>query len=167
MFLAEDEEEDVDMLRKHRPLTKLDKVLDRSNLEQQADFARRHRELMQKIAQHVPTEKERLFEVEIDWELLLKNDILESKLRPWVMKKVTEFLGVEESDMVDFIMENMEKQPLPSELLEHLSDFLDDEAEGFVERLWKVLVFEQLRLHHLHLLYPASQGTHPAAVPAT
>eukprot|EP00913_Durusdinium_trenchii_P003925 g3634.t1 len=53
---------------------------------------------MKRLIQQVPTDKARAFAFDIDWDAVHGNNIIEKKLRPWVKKKVTEFLGNEEQD---------------------------------------------------------------------
>ncbi|OEH80015.1 hypothetical protein cyc_08602 [Cyclospora cayetanensis] len=102
-----------------------------------------------KILAMVPSEKAELFAYKIDWTLLNQANVFEKKLRPWVRKKVIEFMGAEESlvqEVIDYILNRVAEKPNPKELLEELSRFLDDEAEGFLKHLWRLLIFEQLKV---------------------
>lgn len=40
------------------------------------------------------------------------------------------------------------QNPTAVGFLEELREFLDEDATGFVEKLWKMLIFEGLRLGH-------------------
>ena len=44
----------------------------------------------------LPREREEVFTVEIDWKDLINMGVLERVVRPWVAKKIKEYLGVEE-----------------------------------------------------------------------
>lgn len=78
-----------------------------------------------------------------------QKNIFEKKLRPWVRKKVIEFMGTEEEllqEVIDYILKRVSDRPDPKELLEELTRFLDEEAEGFLTQIWRLLIFEQLNL---------------------
>ena len=44
----------------------------------------------------LPREREEVFRVEIDWNQLINMGVIERVVRPWVAKKIKEYLGVEE-----------------------------------------------------------------------
>ncbi|KFH16630.1 PWI domain-containing protein [Toxoplasma gondii MAS] len=78
-----------------------------------------------------------------------QKNILDLKLRPWVRKKVCEFMGAEESlvlEVIDYIVKRVSDRPPAEELLGELAKFLDEEAEGFVRNMWRLLIYEQLKL---------------------
>lgn len=99
-----------------------------------------------KIAAQVPKSTEELFAYELDWTVFSAHRILDLKVAPWISKKVTEFLGEEEPELVSFISSKLKLALKPSELVKELKEFLDEDAEGFIVKLWKLLVFEDLRL---------------------
>jgi RNA-binding protein 25 len=72
--------------------------------------------------------------------------VVEGKMRPWVIKKIMEYLGEEEKTLVDFILSKIAGHKPPTEILDQLSLVLDEEAEGFVIKLWRALIFEMLSL---------------------
>ena len=63
-------------------------------------------------------------------------------MRPWISKKITEFLGEEETTLVDYIVSSTREHVKASEMLERLTSILDDEAEMFVLKMWRMLIFE-------------------------
>jgi RNA-binding protein 25 len=67
-------------------------------------------------------------------------------MRPWVTKKIAEYLGEEEKTLTDFIMTKVAQHCSPTDLLGQLQLVLDEEAEVFVMKLWRLLIFELLRL---------------------
>ncbi|CAE8613878.1 unnamed protein product [Polarella glacialis] len=101
---------------------------------------------MRNLIKQVPTDKKKAFEFEIDWQCVHDHNIIEKKLRPWVKKKVTEFLGNEEQGMIEFIMRKVTAQSKPEGILAELEGFLDDEAENFTLKMWRMLIFEVLRV---------------------
>jgi RNA-binding protein 25 len=66
-------------------------------------------------------------------------------MRKWVMRKIVEFLGEEVSTLTDHIVSQLHKRCDPNSLLSDLSLILDTEAESFVLKLWKMLIFSYLK----------------------
>ncbi|KAL6969471.1 hypothetical protein U1Q18_029183 [Sarracenia purpurea var. burkii] len=89
----------------------------------------------------IPKTKEELFSYEINWAVYDKNE-LHDRMRPWISKKITEFLGEEETTLVDYIVSSTREHVKASEMLERLQSILDDEAEMFVLKMWRMLIFE-------------------------
>lgn len=107
-----------------------------------AAAADNEKKLRQKqIVDQIPTEREALFAYPIDWELVQSLDLGESSLRPWIVKKMVEYLGQEERTLIDFIIAKMANRCDPSQLLGELEDVLDEDAEQFVIKLWRMLIF--------------------------
>lgn len=72
----------------------------------------------------------------------LQAKITEKRMRPWVSKKITEYLGEEEKTLIDFIMNKITAHTPPEEMLSALSPILDEEAPIFVVKMWRMLVYE-------------------------
>ncbi|KAG6764409.1 hypothetical protein POTOM_031877 [Populus tomentosa] len=89
----------------------------------------------------IPKTKEELFSYEINWDMYDKHELHE-RMRPWISKKITEFLGEEETTLVDYIMSSTQDHVKASQMLEMLQAILDDEAEIFVLKMWRTLIFE-------------------------
>lgn len=68
------------------------------------------------------------------------------RMRPWISKKIMEFLGEEEATLVDFIVSNTQQHVQASQMLELLQSILDEEAEMFVLKMWRMLIFEIKRV---------------------
>ncbi|PKA67285.1 hypothetical protein AXF42_Ash004778 [Apostasia shenzhenica] len=89
----------------------------------------------------IPKTKEELFAYEINWAIYDKHSLHE-RMRPWISKKITEFLGEEEATLVDYIVSSTKEHVRASKMLELLQSILDDEAEMFVLKMWRMLIFE-------------------------
>lgn len=89
----------------------------------------------------IPKTKEELFSFEIDWAVYDKHELHE-RMRPWISKKITEFLGEEEPTLVDYIVSSTQEHVKATQMLELLQSILDDEAEMFVLKMWRMLIFE-------------------------
>ncbi|CAN8244951.1 unnamed protein product [Cochlearia groenlandica] len=93
----------------------------------------------------IPKTKEELFSYEINWVMYDKHQ-LHDRMRPWISKKIMEFLGEEEATLVDFIVSNTQHHVKASQMLELLQSILDEEAEMFVLKMWRMLIFEIKRV---------------------
>ncbi|XP_015696018.1 RNA-binding protein 25 isoform X2 [Oryza brachyantha] len=89
----------------------------------------------------IPRTKEELFAYEINWAIYDKHELHE-RMRPWIAKKIIEFLGEEESTLVDYIVSCTKDHVQASKMLELLQSILDVEAEMFVLKMWRMLIFE-------------------------
>ncbi|XP_077223091.1 RNA-binding motif protein 25-like isoform X2 [Tasmannia lanceolata] len=89
----------------------------------------------------IPKTKEELFSYDINWAVYDKHELHE-RMRPWISKKITEFLGEEEATLVDYIVSSTKEHVRASQMLELLQSILDDEAEMFVLKMWRMLIFE-------------------------
>ncbi|XP_012085358.1 RNA-binding protein 25 isoform X2 [Jatropha curcas] len=89
----------------------------------------------------IPKTKDELFSYEINWAVYDKHELHE-RMRPWISKKITEFLGEEETTLVDYIVSSTQEHVKASQMLEMLQSILDDEAEMFVLKMWRMLIFE-------------------------
>ncbi|CAN0892919.1 RNA-binding motif protein 25 [Linum grandiflorum] len=89
----------------------------------------------------IPKTKDELFSYEVNWAVYDKH-ALHDRMRPWISKKVTEFLGEEETTLVDYIVSSTKEHVKAAQMLEMLQSILDDEAEMFVLKMWRMLIFE-------------------------
>ncbi|KAL7607580.1 hypothetical protein Lser_V15G14721 [Lactuca serriola] len=93
----------------------------------------------------IPKTKDELFSYPINWGTYDKNGVHE-RMRPWISKKITEFLGEEETTLVDYIVSSTQEHVTANEMLDRLQSILDDEAEMFVLKMWRMLIFEIKKL---------------------
>uniref|UniRef100_A0A7N0ZZ27 RNA-binding protein 25 n=1 Tax=Kalanchoe fedtschenkoi TaxID=63787 RepID=A0A7N0ZZ27_KALFE len=89
----------------------------------------------------IPKTKEELFSSKINWTVYDQHNLHE-RMRPWISKKITEFLGEEEATLVDYIVSSTQEHVKAAQMLELLQSILDDEAEMFVLKMWRMLIFE-------------------------
>ncbi|KAL1192063.1 RNA-binding motif protein 25 [Cardamine amara subsp. amara] len=93
----------------------------------------------------IPKTKEELFSYEINWAMYDKHQLHE-RMRPWISRKIMEFLGEEEATLVEFIVSNTQQHVKAAQMLELLQSILDEEAEMFVLKMWRMLIFEIKRV---------------------
>ncbi|XP_051121982.1 RNA-binding motif protein 25 isoform X2 [Andrographis paniculata] len=89
----------------------------------------------------IPKTRDELFSYEINWSIYDQN-ALHERLRPWISKKITDYLGEEEVTLVEYIVSSTQEHVDAGEMLERLQSILDDEAEMFVLKMWRMLIFE-------------------------
>jgi hypothetical protein len=99
------------------------------------------RKLVEKLISTIPTDKEQLFAKDLDWSLLDDN-LMEKRIRPWVTKKIAEYMGEKEADLIDFVCTLLSDHKDGNSMLKEVAIVLDDEAEKFVVHLWRLLIFE-------------------------
>lgn len=107
---------------------------------------RRQVQMAKQIYEEVPIRKNELYKYPLNWDTIERAEIIEKRLRPWVAKQITDYLGVEETRVIKLIVKNVAKKHPPQEIEDKLETFLQAEAEVFVKRMWKFLVFEQLKV---------------------
>ncbi|KAA0203509.1 hypothetical protein HAZT_HAZT001799 [Hyalella azteca] len=68
--------------------------------------------------------------------------MMEKRIRPWISKKIVEYIGEPEPTLVDFICSKVLLGSEPESLLNDVQMVLDDEAEVFVVKMWRLLIYE-------------------------
>ena len=63
-------------------------------------------------------------------------------MKPWISRKFTEYLGSAEEDFVQFVLESLGDRKDPRSIVQELEMVLDKEAETFVVKLWRMLIYE-------------------------
>ncbi|CAF1117389.1 unnamed protein product [Adineta ricciae] len=99
------------------------------------------RQAVRKLIESIPTKKEDLFTFPLDWSLLDSN-LMEKRIKPWVTKKIVEYIGEEEATLTDFICSSIMSKKSAEAILADIRVVLDDEAEVFVVKMWRLIVYE-------------------------
>ncbi|KAG0186161.1 hypothetical protein DFQ28_008246 [Apophysomyces sp. BC1034] len=137
MGSAEDEDDDEEGSgKKRRVLVPLDygddlSLDDGSHLDRE-ERVRRVKELIDSI----PSSEQELWNWNVKW-----NELDE----PFVAKKIVELVGVQEDELINFILDNVRRKIAPSDLVKELEITLDEEALVFAMKLWRALIFETER----------------------
>ncbi|OBT52876.1 hypothetical protein VE04_05515 [Pseudogymnoascus sp. 24MN13] len=118
--LLEDEEDATQTQRRQLIPIKYDALADRG-----AGLSDEEREQAVKdLAAEIPTDRQGLWDWTVQWEFMDESTIKE-KLRPFVERKIVEYLGVQEQTIVEVVEEHA----------------LDEEAEVLVKKLWRMIIF--------------------------
>jgi hypothetical protein len=48
----------------------------------------------------LPKEKEEIFKYQLNWSALARHEVFDKVCRPWIGKKIKEFMGVEELSVI-------------------------------------------------------------------
>lgn len=92
------------------------------------------------LAAEIPSDTAALYAYPVRWEYLTK-ELVEEQIRPFVERKVLELLGMQETFLVDQILEGVRARVGAVELEEGVSGALDEEAGVMVRKVWRLLVF--------------------------
>ncbi|OKL61952.1 hypothetical protein UA08_02586 [Talaromyces atroroseus] len=133
--LLEDEEEGAATTKRTLVPIKFDTAAEASGLsdEERAQAARQ-------LAAEIPSDKDGLWKWDVKWEFV-DESVLGEQLKPFVEKKIMEYLGVQEEMLVDVVEDHIRRHGKPQELVEQLAEALDEEAEVLVKKLWRMIIF--------------------------
>ncbi len=101
--------------------------------------------LNKRLMESIPTDQSEVFAQSLDWDTIDKHSIVAHQMRPWISKKIAEYLGDDEPPLVDFMCSKLNSRCSAADLVEELCPVLDNEAEAFVLRLWRMLIFCSLK----------------------
>ncbi|CAG8472344.1 10031_t:CDS:10 [Dentiscutata heterogama] len=125
------------LMTKRRVLVPLEYSDDEDDEKRTEDRKRRIKDLVETI----PTDKEGLWKWNVKWEELDEN-ILNNKLQSFVSKKIVGYLGVQEDELVSFVMDHLRNHKSAEQLTKEMEMTLDEESELFVMKLWRMLIYE-------------------------
>ncbi|KAL8771032.1 MAG: hypothetical protein Q9209_003451 [Squamulea sp. 1 TL-2023] len=133
--LLEDEEEADSSAKRTLIPIKFDSAADAMGLteEERAQAARQ-------LAADIPSDKAGLWKWPIKWEFV-DETVLSEQLRPFVEKKIMEYLGVQEQMLIEAVEGHVRKRGEPQALVDELEGALDEEAEALVKKLWRMIIF--------------------------
>ncbi|EUD66369.1 hypothetical protein C922_03285 [Plasmodium inui San Antonio 1] len=103
-----------------------------------------------KILEMVPSSEEEIFNFPIDWKVLNQKGNIITKLKPWISKKIMEYIGSEEKEITgqisDYFVDQILKQRAPKEMLVEAEKFLDADGKKFILNMYRLIIFEQLKV---------------------
>merc|ERR1712216_75080 len=97
------------------------------------------------IIDQIPTDTDELFAFAVNWDTLDKYKIAETKMRPWIQKKLIEYLGEEEPTLTDYITTLIRQHKGPNDVMNEVVGILDSDSKVFVVKLWRMLLSEVLK----------------------
>jgi len=135
VFNNDDEELPKSKKRKLVPLDYTDKK------EEESKAVEEKKKNIRQLIERIPTDKDDLFSFHLDW-TVVDNHLMEKRIRPWINKKIIEYIGEPEPTLVDFICSKVLAGSSPQAILDDVQMVLDEEAEVFVVKMWRLLVYE-------------------------
>jgi len=96
------------------------------------------------VINQIPTDQPALFEYKINWDLIDAKKLIDDKLRPWVSKKITEYLGEEEPTLIEYVCKKLHEHSPPQDIIAQLQHVLEEEASTFVIKMWRMLIYVML-----------------------
>lgn len=96
---------------------------------------------VKKLVESIPADRDELFNFKIDWSQL-DDSLMEKRIKPWINKKIIEYIGEEEESLNEFICAKIQSQTPPEQLLKEVHIVLEEETELFVKKMWRLLVYE-------------------------
>jgi RNA-binding protein 25 len=74
------------------------------------------KKLIRDLIERIPTTRDDLFAYEIDWNFV-DRALVEKRVKPWVSKKIVDYIGEEEKSLVDFVCEKVTARTEPQRIL--------------------------------------------------
>ncbi|MGH0157273.1 UNVERIFIED_CONTAM: hypothetical protein FKN15_063358 [Acipenser sinensis] len=99
------------------------------------------RKHIKSLIEKIPTAKPELFLYPLDWSIV-DTTLMERRIRPWINKKIIEYIGEEEATLVDFVCSKVMAHGTPQGILDDVAMVLDEEAEVFIVKMWRLLIYE-------------------------
>ncbi|KAL4721016.1 hypothetical protein ACJJTC_000342 [Scirpophaga incertulas] len=135
-----DKEKDKDGKEKDKAKKDGDKDKEKEKEKEKAS-AEEKRKHIKSLIDKIPTQKEQLFQHQLDTSQI-DSVLMEKKIRPWINKKIIEYIGEPEPTLVDFICSKVVAGSKPQGILDDVMMVLDEEAEVFVVKMWRLLIYE-------------------------
>ncbi|XP_011410501.2 PREDICTED: RNA-binding protein 25-like [Amphimedon queenslandica] len=104
------------------------------------------KKLVQSLVNSIPSRREELFNWDLKWNYIDKT-LMEKRVSPWINKKIVEYIGEPEPTLTEFICNKLAEQVPADGILNDIAMVLDDEAEVFVLKLWRLLIYETEARH--------------------
>ena len=114
--LLEDEEEPQATARRPLIPIKFDSAAEAAGLTEEE-----RAQAVRQLAAEIPVDKDGLWKWDVKWEFV-DEGVLSEQLKPFVEKKIVEYLGVQEQMLVDVVEEHVRQHGGPQELVEQLEE---------------------------------------------
>uniref|UniRef100_A0A1A7WMS2 PWI domain-containing protein n=1 Tax=Iconisemion striatum TaxID=60296 RepID=A0A1A7WMS2_9TELE len=99
------------------------------------------RKHIKSLIEKIPTSRPELFSYPLDW-AMVDSILMDRRIRPWINKKIIEYIGEEEPTLVDFVCTKIMAHSSPQGILDDVAMVLDEEAEVFIVKMWRLLIYE-------------------------
>ncbi|KAI1295331.1 RNA-binding protein 25 [Halotydeus destructor] len=145
IFNANDDDDQLNAKKRRLPMLIDDNDSNQSLLNSKSEVktlsSEEKRKQIKQLIDIIPTSKDELFKYSIEWSLV-DNNLMEKRIRPWINKKITDYLGEEDQPLLDFICSKLQAHTTARGILDDVAMVLDEEAEIFVVKMWRLLIYE-------------------------
>jgi RNA-binding protein 25 len=86
-------------------------------------------ELHKQIYEQIPKSTDELLKFPINWNVITKYDILENKIKPWLGKKLVEYIGEDEPNLKNMIIKKLAQKSSAYELMEKIKPVFEEDTE--------------------------------------
>lgn len=117
--LLEDEEEVDSTAKRTLVPIKFDSAAEAAGLTEEE-----RAQAVRQLAADIPSDKEGLWKWDVKWEFV-DETVLGEQLKPFIERKIIEYLGVQEQMLVDVVEEHIRKRGSPQDLVEQLEGVCD------------------------------------------
>lgn len=69
-------------------------------------------------------------------------------MRDWIDARIEEYLGEPEADLTNFTVGLIAHRITPKDIIAEMKMVLVEDAEGFVVKMWRRLIFESLKVKY-------------------
>jgi RNA-binding protein 25 len=76
--------------------------------------------MVKELIEAIPTTKPAVFDYQVAWDFV-DNEMIEQRVKPWLEKKIREYIGDDEPSLIEFICERINSRSEPSRLLGDLA----------------------------------------------
>jgi len=137
------QDDDEQAEAKKRKLVPIEYDDDKNSLltDTKPSTAEEKRQKIKGLIESIPTAKDELFSYPLDWSIV-DQSLMDKRIKPWVTKKIVEYIGEEEPTLTDFICQKVVAHSAPHSIQNDVAMILDEEAEVFVVKMWRLLVYE-------------------------
>ncbi|KAI4786681.1 hypothetical protein KUCAC02_036968 [Chaenocephalus aceratus] len=99
------------------------------------------RKHIKSLIEKIPTARPELFSYPLDW-AMVDSSLMDRRIKPWINKKIIEYIGEEEATLVEFVCSKVMAHSTPQGILDDVAMVLDEEAEVFIVKMWRLLIYE-------------------------
>ena len=75
-----------------------------------------NRNELKRLLKKVPKKKKEVFAFDLKWDIIVKHDLVETKMHPWLKKKSMELFGNEEKVFIELILKKLRNKENPDEV---------------------------------------------------
>jgi len=97
----------------------------------------------------VPKDPEKTLSTKIDWNIVYEGNLIELKMRKWIAERLKSYLGgQEDQELTNFVVGLLTAKANVKQIKTELVVVLEDDAENFVVKMWRRLIFEILKVKY-------------------